>query len=299
MGHRVIRAVVAAMLVVVTGCGSSGGQAGDPVSVGASSRGGSPIEATPSETADGASLSGAFDIGDRELYLECFGEGDPTVVLEPGQGVGRTTFLTLQDTLSADTRVCSYDRANVGASGNAPTPRTSGDVVDDLHRLLAAAGVRAPVVLVGHSAGAFVVLHYAREHPREVAGVLAMNPPPIAGQWLPRVLPLLDRTEAGEERAYYRGENDESFDWLASSRQMVATPTPRGVPLVLLQSTVAQCEGEVGPCSKTAEVYTRLGRRYAASWPGATFQAVDLGHDIYLDDQEMVVGLVRRLTRAG
>jgi len=50
---------------------------------------------------------------------------------------------------------CAYDRANVGASDTASTPRSASDVVNDLHRLLETADVPGPYVLAGQSAGGF------------------------------------------------------------------------------------------------------------------------------------------------
>ena len=39
--------------------------------------------ASPAETGD---FSGLVDIGGRSLYLECRGQGSPTVILESGAG---------------------------------------------------------------------------------------------------------------------------------------------------------------------------------------------------------------------
>jgi hypothetical protein len=52
--------------------------------------------------------------------------------------------------------VCSYDRANQGQSGSAPTPRTADDLIQDLHGLVAGGRVRifaATVAVVPIQAG--------------------------------------------------------------------------------------------------------------------------------------------------
>ena len=217
------------------------------------------------------------------------------MVLEPGQGDSRSTYAAVQDQLAEVTTVCTYDRANVGQSGPAPTPRTSLDAVEDLRGLLQAAGLDGPYVLAGTSAGGFIALHFARAYPDEVQGVLAINPPPLASEWVERAYPLLSPTEVAEEEAFYGGDNPESFDWTASSELLEATTPPAGVPLILLHSTVAQCEGEVGACSKTSDLYVELGQEYAASWPDARFEAVDLVHQMQEADPEKVTGLIRGL----
>lgn len=218
------------------------------------------------------------------------------MVLEPGEGEPASTFDDLAATLSAATRVCRYDRAGVGESDPAPTPRTTAEMAADEHDVLAAAGIEPPYVLVGTSAGASVVLHEARLHPDDVAGVLAVNPVPLYDQWSARARPLMTPEEWAAEESYYSGENAESIDYRSSSAEAESVPPPAHVPLVLLHSTVAQCEGETGgPCVETADLYVDLGREYAAAWPGASFEAVDAGHELHLAEPDLVLGLVREL----
>ena len=71
------------------------------------------------------------DIGGRSLYLDCRGEGSPTVVLEAGMGSGRRAWAPVLDALAATTRTCAYDRAGRGSSD--PRGRhTLADTADDL-----------------------------------------------------------------------------------------------------------------------------------------------------------------------
>jgi pimeloyl-ACP methyl ester carboxylesterase len=72
-------------------------------------------------------------------------------------------------------RVCSYDRAGVGESDPASTPRTSADVVADLYALLGAAGVPEPYVLVGSSFGSMVIRLFASTYPEEIAGLVLVD----------------------------------------------------------------------------------------------------------------------------
>ena len=67
------------------------------------------------------------------------------------------------------------------------------------------------------------------------------------------------------------------------------------MPLVLLHSTLAQCEGEIGACSKTADLYLQLGEEYAAKWPNGRFEAVEMTHAIHLADGATVVEIIREL----
>jgi pimeloyl-ACP methyl ester carboxylesterase len=73
------------------------------------------------------------------------------------------------------TRICYYDRAGLGLSDQAPTPRTSKDMVKDLHTLLVNAGITPPYILVGHSIGGFNVRVYASQYPDEIVGMVLVD----------------------------------------------------------------------------------------------------------------------------
>lgn len=286
--------VVVVLLSATAGCGDDSEGATRP----------EPSE-TPSSSASSAGPAGddhLVQVGDRQLHLECQGEGSPVVILEPGDGVTGTgdDFAALRTSLAEQTEVCVYQRAGLGDSDPAPTPRTSGNVVEDLHGLLGAAGVAPPYVLAGVSAGGSFALQFAREHPDEVAGVLAMNEVPPAGPWQQRAYPLMTPDQITDEESYYGGDNEESIDWTASSDESDALPAPEGVPMVLLHSTVAQCSDEPddGPCHRTADLYLDLGREYVDAWPGARFKAVDAGHDLQLADPDEVEQILVSLVDA-
>ena len=121
-------------------------------------------------------ISGKFDVGGHQLYLECYGEGSPTVVLENGLGMNlAAAWYRIIPNIAVATRVCGYERANMGMSGEAPGPRTSQQMVEDLHALLKAAKIEGPYVLVGHSFGGENVRLYASQYPTEVAGVALVD----------------------------------------------------------------------------------------------------------------------------
>jgi pimeloyl-ACP methyl ester carboxylesterase len=115
------------------------------------------------------------DVGGYRLHILCQGEGSPTVVLDAGLGGWSTDWGKVLPEASKITRVCAYDRAGMGWSEDGPLPRTSAQVVSELHRLLVNLGIGAPVVLVGHSFGGYNVRLYAATYPAEVAGIVLVD----------------------------------------------------------------------------------------------------------------------------
>lgn len=116
------------------------------------------------------------DVGDHRLHLSCTGAGAPTVVLEAGLGGFSLDWSKIQPVLAKQTRVCSYDRAGYGWSERGPQPRDAYQIAQELHALLAKAGVAGPYVFVGHSIGGIYAQMYAHTYPGEVAGMVLVDP---------------------------------------------------------------------------------------------------------------------------
>ena len=73
------------------------------------------------------------DIGGYQLHINCTGTGSPTVILDAGLGGSSLDWSKVQPDVARFTRVCSYDRAGYGWSQTGPGPRTSQQIVTELH----------------------------------------------------------------------------------------------------------------------------------------------------------------------
>ena len=112
----------------------------------------------------------------RRLNLYCLGAGSPTVVFESGLTDETSTWGLVQPAVARRTRACSYDRAGLGFSDAARRPASSKNIVDDLHRLLAAAQIKPPYILVSHSLGGLHAKLFAYLHLEEIAGLVFVDP---------------------------------------------------------------------------------------------------------------------------
>ena len=131
---------------------------------------------SPADQNEYAHAQTRVDIGGgRKMNLYCMGSGSPTVVFESGTGSAGWDWLLVQPVIAQKTRACSYDRAGLGFSDASGRLGTSANAVDDLHRLLTAADVKPPYVLVGHSYGGMTVQLYAYTHPQEVVGLVSVD----------------------------------------------------------------------------------------------------------------------------
>lgn len=113
--------------------------------------------------------------GGRKMNLFCKGSGSPTVVFDSGTGLAGWDWLRVHPAIAKKTRACVCDRPGFGFSDASPRPGHSANAVDDLHRLLTAANVPPPYVLVGHSYGGMNVQLYAYTHPQNVVGLVNVD----------------------------------------------------------------------------------------------------------------------------
>jgi len=112
----------------------------------------------------------------QRLNIYCTGRGSPTVVFDSGLGEKTANWGLIQPAVAKRTRACSYDRAGLGFSDPPNRSSTSANMVDDLHRLLHAARIRPPFILVGHSLGGMNIKLYAETYLSEVSGLVFVDP---------------------------------------------------------------------------------------------------------------------------
>lgn len=117
----------------------------------------------------------------RRINVHCVGQGSPTVVFEQGGEGMIFNWAKVQPAITALTRTCFYDRGGFGWSDPPRYPVTALSVTDDLAEVLTRAGIKAPVVLVGHSIGGFYATVFADRFASRVAGLVLVDPG-FAGQ---------------------------------------------------------------------------------------------------------------------
>ncbi len=114
--------------------------------------------------------------GAQRLHVHEMGQGSPTVVLEAGISATCVNWTRVQAGIAEFTHVLSYDRAGLGWSDTARSPRTAAQIVEELREMLHAAGVPTPFIFVGHSFGFLVARLYAATYPAEIAGIVLVDP---------------------------------------------------------------------------------------------------------------------------
>ena len=251
----------------------------------------------------------SVDATGRRLALTRGAVGAPTVVLETGLGAESDEWEPVQREVERFTQVCRYDRANRGRSDPAPKPRSAQDAVEDLHALLGAAKIPAPYVLVGHSLGGIIVRLYAHHYPREVAGLVLVDP--AHEDQFERMNPLIPAPFPGEpeELAGYRDfwntgwrdpdRNGEGIDFLATRAQAQTIGSLGDMPLLLLTAGSALVKHAPPGNSDAARMQALWGKLQREimqqSSDAQQILVTSSGHFIQREQPEMIVSAIRQM----
>jgi pimeloyl-ACP methyl ester carboxylesterase len=256
------------------------------------------MEPQPSRLHDPGDL---IDVGGYRLWLHQEGQGQPTVILESGWGETSTVWSAVQPAVAQWTHVCSYDRAGLGRSDPTRAPRHSRQLVTDLHTLLDVAGIRPPLILVGHSFGGLNCQLYAKLYPDEVAGlVLVESSHPDQ----------IDRSIAcltSEQWTAYRqladpvGSGTTTIDDIQESDRQVreAGPLP-DIPVIVVTGALRDPdpvpEEWNWPQEEMRAMWFEMQADLVASVPRGKQVMAQCGHDVPRLQPAVVVDAIRELT---
>lgn len=245
--------------------------------------------------------AGPFERAIHETRLEMDGvsiralctDGQRSVVLLHDAGSDADGWRPVLERLDGTVGACAYDRRGSGASGPAPGERGWYELVDEVRRIHLALGFERDYVLVGHGLGGLYARLYAADRP-DVSALLLVEPSHED---------MLDRLQAGlgevewealrhaRARVNSDGVTEEAVGRRAGVRRLPA------IPVTILTAT-----RRTGVDAGTARFIDQAARQLHASVlrqvPGGRHvPASRSGHDVHLDQPDLVAEEIRRLVR--
>lgn len=112
----------------------------------------------------------------RTVHVHQLGSGTPPIILEAGIAASSLNWSILQPQLARLATTYSYDRAGFGWSTSTGRQCLLSQMADELHQWIDALHVPRPYVLVGHSYAAYILRVYAQRFPKELAGIILIDP---------------------------------------------------------------------------------------------------------------------------
>ena len=163
------------------------------------------------------------DVNGTSLYYEVVGSGNPLLIMHGGLGFDHTYFRPWIDSLSEDSKLIFYDHRGNGRSDRS---KPLDDVhhstwADDANALREHLGIEK-IVLMGHSYGGVLALHYALRYPDTLSGLILATTYPA---WNYKDVVLEKARERGtpeqvsaiENRFFERVKDDDDLEELAGT----------------------------------------------------------------------------------
>ena len=184
--------------------------------------------------------------------------------------------------------------STVGQSDLGPKPRTAKQIATELHAALQKSGVKPPYVMVGHSFGGIYVRVFADMYPKEVVGMVLIDPSQESfNDWLAKNQP--DRLKAAESNIAKAGEGVQAeFAAVDTSySQARAAKVPAGIPVTLLSAT----EDESMP-AEGRKVWIEKHKEWLATVPGSKHIVVEkASHFIQAQQPALVIEAIKQVSK--
>ncbi|MEU0496957.1 alpha/beta hydrolase [Mycobacterium sp. NPDC006124] len=245
--------------------------------------------------------------GGRSLFLNCQGQGSPTVFVIPGKGGYAEAWNaavpaddpirsspddlieqaridlspdSVQPLVARTTRICVYDRPDTRPDGDdrstpIPQPHAVDADVDDVTRLIGAAGLPTPMVFVAHSYGALILDLLARRHPELVSGLVFSEP---TSEFLP-VVGRPDQNAAFNRDTQVAEPGQESVLPDVAFASIAASPPLPRVPSIVLTADKFPAPSAVTPENYTQDQVRRANDMLAAALGTTNVVVPGTGHN--------------------
>jgi pimeloyl-ACP methyl ester carboxylesterase len=236
------------------------------------------------------------------LHVRCVGRGPTTVLLIAGFEEGAENWGKIEPAISANARVCSYDRPGTGTSDPPTETQTFTTQATELHALLTTVGEPGPYVVVGHSFGGTEAVTFASRYPAEVKGLVLIDASPVT--W-PAVLSSVpdDGTETATMlRTFGVGLSDptrnrEHLDVLASFAEASEIVSLGSLPMAVVTAEERQYPGlGESELARLTDVWNQGQQQWSRLSSAAHVVSVEhTSHHIQLDQPSVVIDEITRL----
>lgn len=247
------------------------------------------------EPADMISVAG------HQVNMVRMGAGPYTVIFESGFGSDLTVWRNVAPAVAKSAQVIAYSRAGHGKSQARPGERTVSANTSDLEKMIAAAQLRPPFILVGHSYGGFLIRDFAARNPAQVAGMVFVD---ASDERLEAELRKIDPAKTAQDikisESYtppkFKAELKHVQAIFDSGKLANAGPLP-DVPVAVLTSSMKHENPEFflhSPAGMKTwrSLHESFFRQFSTGIHTVTANA---GHNIHLEQPQLVIAAIEQV----
>lgn len=242
-------------------------------------------------------------VHDHSMTLYVAGKGKPVVVLEAGGGSNHRTWNLVLPKIANDTRVVSYDRPGYLSSDTCTSPRDAITIAKELKEALIKANILPPYILSGWSYGGSLVRVFAGLYPKDVVGMILVDPAPEEvyarlekefpemmkedQKYIQEILNSKTRPGEREEMRMY----DSSMNQARRSDKLHSTPTT-----LLIAAGKAEGGQDRDPSNPLNKAWIEELEKWAKKRPNLTYRIItNSGHHIARFQPDIVINAIRKM----
>lgn len=241
------------------------------------------------------------EIQSRQQYVLTMGKGEPVIVFLNGGGSDLKDFDEVQREISKITKTLSYDKLGIGKSELTDSPRTLENVSRELKELLIKERIiDVPIVLVGHSMGGAVARYYLHKYPKNIVGLILIDPgSEFLNEEYRKVqtndeIRLEDSILAAQIKLIPKGFRMEVDAYPLHDSTLRTFPFKTEIPITLLESN--QIDENDSNQIKLIEIQKKLYRDFRKQVPQMRIISTDKsGHFIQLDEPNLVINAIKEI----
>ena len=240
-------------------------------------------------------------VAGHQVNMVKMGAGQYTVIFESGFGTDLTAWRNVAPAVAKSAQVVAYSRAGMGKSHARPGERTLAANTADLEQMIAAAQLRPPFILVGHSYGGFLIRDFAAKNPAQVAGMVFVDASDERIETeLRKIDPARTAKDAKLSEGYtppkYKAEMKYVQAILSSGKLPVAGALP-DVPVAVLTSSMKHENPEFFLHSPEGmktwrSLHESFFRQFSTGIHTVTANA---GHHIHIEQPQLVIAAIEQV----
>ncbi len=210
-------------------------------------------------------------------FIDVSGRGQATVIFENGLGDGVTSWQYVVPEVSAFAKVMTYNRLVYSKQVSAQ------QIVDHLHSLLQKEHLNPPYILVGHSLGGLYLQLFAREYPKEVAGMVLID---SVSPWQTQIDPLPSITVP-----YYA----EASGIRLSQKEVLSAPVFPQIPLIVISATKHKLSATQYASSAQEAQWAGWQNQLADLTPNSQHVSINTLHDVQNHAPWLVIAAIKQI----
>ena len=242
-----------------------------------------------------------INVAGHQVNMVRMGAGQYTVIFESGFGSDLTVWRNVAPAVARSAQVVAYSRAGHGKSQARPGERTVSANTSDLEQMIAAAQLRPPFILVGHSYGGFLIRDFAARNPAQVAGMVFVD---ASDERIEAELRKIDPAKTAQDikisESYtppkFKAELKHVQAIFDSGKLAIAGPLP-DVPVAVLTSSMKHENPEFFLHSTEGmktwrSLHESFFRQFSTGIHTVTANA---GHNIHLEQPQLVIAAIEQV----